>query len=354
MSKERYIRQLLLDKIGETGQRKLLSAHVVIIGCGGLGSIAAPYLAGAGVGKLTLVDGDVPHISNLHRQVFFNTKDKHVTKSMAIAQHIQKLNPEVELDVVSEMASKVNIKSIISNASLVLECTDNVQTKYLVNDLCHLLHIPLVYAAIHKYEGYISLFDNKDAQSVHLRDAFPVPDESIPSCSEVGVLGTIAGIIGIMQANEAIKYLTEIGNPLIGKLLTYDALDSSQSIISLKKVYMHDMHQMFESNAYQSISQVEAPEITLRDLFANRSEYKLISILDESEHESIDKQILHMPLNTIDPSSWSKMTKKPSVFYCKTGARSASLVASIKSMDATANVYSLKGGLMEYKNRSNK
>ena len=205
MSNERYIRQTTLEELGVEGQEKLNAAHAVVIGCGGLGSIAAPYLAGAGVGEITLVDGDVPHISNLHRQVFFSENQNQISKSEALADHIINLNSDIKVNAISEMLSNENVEGIIQNADIVLECTDDIITKYLVNDACHLAGIPMVYGAIYKYDGYVSFFENASIESIHLRDIFPEPDLDLLTCSQVGVLNTIAGLIGLLQANEAIK-----------------------------------------------------------------------------------------------------------------------------------------------------
>lgn len=352
MNKERYKRQILLGHIGEEGQQKLMQSHVVIIGCGGLGSIAAPYLAGAGIGRLTLVDGDVAQLSHLHRQVFFNVKDRHVTKSMAIAQHIQKFNPDVKLNVVSEMADKDNINAIINSATIVLECTDDIQAKFLINDACHLANIPLVYGVTNIFEGQVALFENKTNSDIHLRDIMTQSETSTSNREELGIVGTLSGIIGLLQANEAIKYITQIGQTLSGKLLKYNVLENTQIVSSVNKMFTGSVKAIFAKETYLNNSVNLVSEITLRDLFANRSNYKLISILDDTLHEDIDKNILRMNVDSIDVNNWSNVTKKPTVFYCMTGKESTALVSAIKNKDPEANVYSLIGGLKEYKNRS--
>ena len=345
MQNERYIRQTLLDQIGESGQKKLSIAHIVVIGCGGLGSIAAPYLAGAGVGKITLVDADKPHVSNLHRQVFFDVSSMTQTKSQALADHIKSLNPTIEVIVKEQMVAKKNIEEIINGATVVLECTDNIQTKYLVNDYCHIHNIPLVYGAIHKYDGYVSLFANVDKESIHLRDIFATPNEDIPTCSEVGVMGALAGLIGLMQANEAIKYITDAGQVLIDQLLTYNILDNTQMKLKLKKSYKNDVSAIYQVSSYQSKSTCDITEITLEELQSNRSKYDLISILEDYEHKDIDDDVEHIPLSTIHPEELVEDLEGPTVFYCTTGKRSTVLVRMLKAIDAEVEVYSLKGGL---------
>ena len=345
MNQNRYIRQTLLDAIGENGQSKLLQAHVVVVGCGGLGSIAAPYLAGAGIGKLTLVDGDIPHISNLHRQVFFDSHPTDLSKSEALGKHIRELNPEIEVYVVSKMISKDSIDAYMKSADIVLECTDNIHVKYLVNDYCAKEGIPMVYGAIHKYDGYVSFFENEDIGSIHLRDIFPEPNVDIPSCSEVGVMGTLAGVIGLMQANETIKYISGAGKCLTGKLLTYNILDNEQLKLKLKKTYTQDINAVFQSNTYIQESVCASYEINLSDLMKNRSEYELISILEDYEHQDIDDHVKRMPLNEFDLHKWKAISDKVHVFYCQSGARSGALTNAILSQYPNSKVLSLAEGL---------
>lgn len=352
MNKERYIRQTLLDAIGEKGQDKLLASHVVVIGCGGLGSIAAPYLAGAGVGKLTLVDGDIPDVSNLHRQVFFSTRKVAMSKSRVLAAHILKLNPEIKVTVIPDMITKVTIKEILSNVDVVLECTDNIQVKYMVNDYCAIQKIPMVYGAIHKYDGYVSFFENKDEKSIHLRDVFAEPNDDIPSCSEVGVMGTLAGVIGLMQANEAIKYISGAGKCLTGTLLTYNILNNEQMKLGLKKTFDLDLKTIFQNSSYVSEQVCASYEISLEAVLSNRDKYNLVSILEVHEHKNIDSNVFHIPLSQIDPKSWESTEPKPTIFYCMSGVRSGKLVNEILFQDPKSDVISLAGGLNSFKKLS--
>ncbi len=344
MDKSRYIRQTLLDRIGESGQEKLLNTCIAIVGCGGLGSIAAPYLAGAGVGHIILIDGDVPDISNLHRQVLFFEEITQKTKSSLLADHIKKLNSDIQVTVQNHMISKSNISDLLANADLVLECTDNIQAKYLVNDYCHINRIPVSYGAIYKYDGYVSFFENIDSNSIHLRDIFPIPNDDLPTCSEVGVLGTLAGLIGILQANEAIKYITKAGEPLIGRLLSYDILTNNQMKLKLKKSYGADVSEVYNSSNYSLLTVCDIPEIDLHEVILNRDKYRLISILEDKEHKNIDTEVIREPLSALVFDKWNYTTDKIHVFYCMSGKRSDDLVRRLITNGKT-NVYSLKGGL---------
>lgn len=349
MNTDRYIRQTLLDAIGEEGQQKLLNAHVVIVGCGGLGSIAAPYLAGAGIGTLTLVDGDRPHISNLHRQVFFGTTDTEWTKSEYLARHLKELNPEIVLKVHPKMITKTGMNECFEKADLVLECTDNIQVKYMVNDFCALKKIPMVYGAIHKYDGYVSCFENKDDSDIHLRDVFAVPNDDIPSCSEVGVMGALAGMIGLMQANEAIKYISGAGKTLSGILLTYNILSNDQLKLRLKKTFTSDLQKVFDENSYIAEQVCETYEVTINEVLNRRDDFRLISILEDGEHEDIDEAVERQPLSDFNPANWRGSDSNPAVFYCMSGVRSATLVNQLLAQNPSDEVLSLAGGLKAFK-----
>ena len=204
--RKRYARQIALPGVGERGQQLLLDAKVLVVGCGGLGNPAAAYLAGAGVGTITLVDGDTPHVSNLHRQPFLRL-DASKTKAEVLAEHCTSLNPGTRVCAKSYYLGADNVKSLVEAADIVLDCTDDAKTKYIINDACHLLRTPSVYAAAQGFEGYLALFKNQSEKAIHLRDLFPKPDPTLPDCATTGVLGTAVGIVGMMQANAALCYL---------------------------------------------------------------------------------------------------------------------------------------------------
>jgi adenylyltransferase/sulfurtransferase len=346
MDSNRYDRQIRLKEWGRAGQEKLAKAHIAIVGCGGLGTIAAPYLAGAGVGELTLIDGDRPDVSNVHRQVVYSGKEE-VTKAQALADHIHKINPSVSTTVVPQMLDKQNIEEVLMAADLVMECSDSILCKYLVNDFCHLENIPLIYGAIHRYEGYVSFFKNDSEESIHLRDIFPTPDLDIPTCSEIGVMNIIAGIIGLLQANEAIKHILQIGELLQGQLLTYNCLNSEQYKLKLSKNWTQDIEQLYDSMEYTPLSCGLIPEISSKELIDNIEDYELISILDASEHISIHPSVERIDLSRLTPN-FLKSKEKKVILYCRTGRKSSMLISNLLKEDASLEVYNLKGGLMRH------
>ena len=345
-STHRYARQESLQEIGKEGQSKIGNSSVCIIGCGGLGSIAAPYLAGAGVGRIILVDGDRPEISNVHRQIVFTGNEK-TSKAKSLADHIARLNPEIEIIVFPEMLDKDNIDQITSQADIVLECSDSIHCKYLVNDYCHMENIPMIYGAIYQYEGYLCFFSNRDQKDIHLRDIFPEPDPNIPSCSEVGVLNTIAGLIGILQANEAIKYILGWEGILNGTLLSYDVRDNAQMKLKLKKNWNQNMEEIFEFNSYKEIA-CDIPEISVTALKKSISDYALVSLLEDRENEFLSENTIHIPFSKFQSSHW-KEKSVPQVFYCLSGRRSRQVIEKIKLQDPLAEVFSLQGGLKAWK-----
>lgn len=333
-----------MPEIGNAGQKRLLETHAVIVGCGGLGSIVAPYLAGAGVGTLTLIDADKPDVTNLHRQVFFH-EDEKLSKSEALAKHISQLNSEVKVTAISQMLMKANIIELLGEADIVLECTDDMITKYLVNDFCHINNIPMVYGAIYKFDGYVSVFNNEALSSIHLRDVFPEPDLEMPSCSDIGVMNTIAGLIGLFQANEALKYILQIGKPLVDVLLTYNVLTSEQLTLKIRKTFKQDMRMLYQNEEYHSLLCEVIPEIELDALLNKPGGYKIVSILEINEKDGLEiANKIHLPLSQFDVNDWEP-DELPSVFYCMSGKRSAHLVDKLLAKYPKAEIYSLKGGI---------
>lgn len=229
----RYKRHLILPEVGIEGQKKLLNARVLCIGTGGLGSPISLYLAAAGVGTIGLADVDVVSPSNLQRQVIFGTKDIGVDKVAAAATRLKDLNPDVRIEQHKTVVDSHNVMELVSQYDVIIDGTDNFPTRYCVNDACVLLKKPNVYGSIFRFEGMVTVFaphmknpDTGEAGPCY-RCLYPEPPEpgSVPSCAEGGVVGVLPGIIGTLQANEVIKLILGIGRPVIGRLLTFSALD---------------------------------------------------------------------------------------------------------------------------------
>jgi len=235
---KRYARHIILPEVGGKGQEKLLSSKVLVIGAGGLGSPAILYLAAAGVGTIGIVDFDVVDFSNLQRQVIHNTERVGTPKVESAKKTVEMLNPDVKVIAYNTRISKENIMDIIKDYDVVLDGTDNFPTRFLINDACYFADKPLVSAAMLRFEGQVSVFDFRmKEQSPCYRCLFPEPPPPglVPSCQEAGILGSIGGIMGCIQATEAIKLILGIGEPLVGKLLIMDALSMDFRKVKLRK-----------------------------------------------------------------------------------------------------------------------
>lgn len=281
----RYARQISLSEIGAAGQEKITQARVAIVGCGGLGGIVAAYLAGAGVGYLRLIDGDQPSISNLHRQVFFQEADRE-PKALILAARLQALNTQIVLEAKTDYLQHHNAADLLADVDMVVECTDQADIKHLVSDYCALQGQTLVYGAVHRYQGYVSLFPNQQASDCHLRDLFPEADPNIPNCASVGVLNTAAGLIGMLQANEALKWLLGIGEPLANRLLTYDCLSNQQQIIGLRKKFTGTLAALWP--LIPDNKQPDSLEISWASLASWPEEnYEIYSLLPEGQEPQL-------------------------------------------------------------------
>lgn len=230
----RYERHVRLPEVGVAGQRRLLEARVLCIGAGGLGSPASLYLAAAGIGQLGIVDDDRVELSNLQRQVLHDTARVGAAKVDSAARTLAALNPDVRVVGIAERLAAANAATILAGYDVIVDGSDNVATRYLVNDTALRLRKPVVHAAIHRFEGQLTVFAATGAPCYRCLFPEPPPPEASPSCEEAGVLGVLPGVLGILQATEAIKLVLRIGEPMAGRLLTYDALSLRFSEVRLK------------------------------------------------------------------------------------------------------------------------
>ncbi len=232
---ERYSRQIILPEIGGSGQKKLLNAKVLIIGCGGLGSPCAYYLASAGVGKIGLVDSDKVELNNLQRQILHFTKDVGRQKTESAKEKLNSINPDVEVVTYPVRITSQNIMDIIKDYDIIVDGSDNFPTRYLVNDACVLSNKPLVHAGILRFEGQATTIVPYKGPCYRCIFQEPPPPGMVPSCQEAGILGVVAGILGVIQATEVIKYILGKGELLVSKLLVFNALEMSFRKLSIQK-----------------------------------------------------------------------------------------------------------------------
>ncbi|MEL7159444.1 MAG: HesA/MoeB/ThiF family protein [Bacteroidota bacterium] len=333
----RYARQTVLPGIGPAGQEKLAAAHVLIVGCGGLGGPAAAYLTGAGIGTLTLVDGDQPEVSNLHRQVFFAT-GACGNKAELLAQHCLSLNPGTCVRAEKTYLDARNVKQLVTEADLVLDCTDDAATKHLLNDACVLLKTPLIYAAAQGFEGYLALFSNQEANGVHLRDLFPAPDPTLPDCATTGVLPTAVGTVALLQANATLCYLLGIGTPPVDTLHTFSALDNRQHRLRIRKTY----HQAI----VPPWGQPRPSRAELETDNADFSAYATVfSMLDKVREPEVPAGVVRLTKRDPLGQCLAHMEDgKRYLLYCNSGKLSLVLAAQIRKSRPLIDVFSLRRG----------
>ena len=354
-----YKRQTTLREFGELSQQKLAEAKVVIIGCGGLGSVAAVYLSSSGIGRIHLVDYDVVEISNLHRQVFYKTDDIGKLKSRVLSEHIKQITPYSQVTFSTTAVSKLNIFDTIDEFDIVVDCTDNLAIKYLINDACVIRKKILVYGSLYKFDGYIATFNHTDENgrtSSNLRDAFPIlPKNNVPNCSEAGTLNTIVGIIGVMQANEVIKAITSIGVLLIDKLMIFNSLDNTSYRMILKRsMAKKEIQSIFEFETYSDLSyQNEDEELLisieeLKNKILNRENIKILSVIENMETILPFEVDLKIPLSVLNLEKLSIEKDKTYIVVCNKGISSYIATQKIKKDFPNVKVFSLKNGIISY------
>jgi adenylyltransferase/sulfurtransferase len=348
----RYTRHIQLPQIGAQGQQALKQSHVVVIGCGGLGSPVLLYLAAAGIGQITLVDGDTVDLTNLQRQILFGMDDITQPKATAAKQRLSQLNPEITLDAVNEPLSLNNAESLIAPADLVLDCTDNFATRYLINDVCATLKKPWVFASIHQFSGQCALFTPGDGHAC-FRCLFPEMPTGVADCNTAGVLGVLPGMLGMFQANEAIKFLAGLPTPLNNKLLLVEAIDLTFRQIQLTQSSYCIVCQQHKSadelaDFYSAVcaSNESDPLEVSADYFEsikNNEEVLLLDVRTHAERSAFHMDGIHIPLSDLE-GTISKLSKnKTIVCYCQSGTRSLKAAKQLKRLGFTC--HSLKGGL---------
>ena len=361
-TKELYKRQTTLSEVGQKGQEQLQGCKVLIIGCGGLGNAAAVYLAASGVGELHLVDFDRVSLSNLPRQVFYTPSDVGKLKSSVLADYIQSIAPHIYVHSSAEGLTKENAIDLVSSTDFVLDCTDQLAIKYLINDACVLTKKPLIYGSLYKFDGYVASFNlrNKDGSfSCNLRDAFPeMPKEQVPNCAEVGTMNTIVGLIGLMQANELIKLVTGIGAPLKNRILIFNSLDNSQYTMKLQKQFdTSSLAKIFEQSSYQDpYCETQDPDLLisandLKERISNPKSAKLMQIISVIEDTSLDLPMevqAKIPLSELIAENLHFNDDDEVIVICNRGISSYVATKRIQNHFPRIKVKSLEGGIVAY------
>jgi len=346
---EQYRRHLSLQDFGLESQIKLKNSSVLVIGAGGLGCPALQYLVAAGVGKIGIVDNDVIESSNLQRQILFDHDDIGSPKAKVAATKLTRLNPFIKIHPIIERLKKENAEFLFGGYDLIVDGTDNFSSRYLINDACILFEKPLIHGSIHLFEGMVSVFNFQGGPTY--RCLFPEqPDSSsIPSCAEAGVLGVLPGIIGCMQAMEAIKVITGRGQPLSGKILSYNSLSNCTRIINLQALPQSREIKELPDSCEPSCSDsspkiclnkkiVEISEDELREMMAKKKDLQILDVREDWERiQSRIDPSLHQPLGTLVNSVPVSpldclIPEKEVVVYCKAGVRSRMACEALQSI----------------------
>ncbi len=369
LSKEelsRYSRHIILNDFGIKSQEKLKAAKILVIGAGGLGCPVLLYLAAAGVGTIGIVDFDVVDETNLQRQVLFTVNDIRKPKASIASKRLTELNPYIKTIAYPVQINSQNALNIIREFDIVVDGTDNFQTRYLVNDACVFLDKPNIYGSIYQFDGQVSVFNYTDAAGVpgpNYRDLYPTPPPPglVPSCAEGGVLGVLPGIIGSLQASETLKVITGIGTPLSGRLFLFDALKFESRIVkfsrdannpingknpTIKELIDYDEFCGLKKHDHTgSLQEISVQQ--LKQWMDSKKDFQLIDVREPFEHQLVNIGGELIPLSRFEEHVDSIATDKPVVVYCKTGIRSAKAIKVLLAK-GKFNLYNLSGGIIAY------
>ena len=359
----RYSRQIVLPEVGVFGQQKLKNAKVLVVGSGGLGCPVLLYLAGVGVGKLGIVDFDTVDLSNLHRQILFHTLQVGQNKAVCAVENLQKVNPEIEYEAHSFKLSAANVSDLFVAYDIIIDGSDNFSTRYLVNDACVITNKPLIHGAIYRYEGQVSVFNYNDGPTY--RCIFPEPPkkETIPNCSQAGVLGTLPGIVGTQMANEAVKLILGMGTLLSGKMLLTDNLNLHYSMISFEKNeeeiskitsnpnWLLETDYNFDCEEFDAKKTHEISVKELKNKLYSGIQLQLVDVREFYEEPKFDElKAVQMPLGEIK-TKYAKIRRDiPVVVYCQHGSRSLAAINLLQEEFGYTNLLNLTGGITGYLN----
>jgi adenylyltransferase/sulfurtransferase len=359
----RYSRHLLIPEVGLEGQRKLRASSVLIVGTGGLGSPVSLYLAAAGIGRIGLVDFDVVESSNLQRQIIHGTQRVGQPKVESARQRLLDLNPYIQVEAYNEIFTSENAERLARSYDLIVDGTDNFPTRYLINDLCVLTGKPYVYGSIFRFEGQISVFDARRGPCYRCLFPEPPPPGLAPTCAEGGVFGVLPGTVGTIQATEVIKLLLGIGEPLVGKLLLYDALDMSFHNVQLRKNpkckicgpqpeidHLIDYEQFCGVPAKNHAQDLAGGgrDITpaqLMERLRRGDPLKLVDVRDPVEKQvSALPEAISLPVERLTTEFEQLNPEDEIVLFCRTGVRSTRAFHQLWEA-GFKNIYNLRGGI---------
>jgi sulfur-carrier protein adenylyltransferase/sulfurtransferase len=362
----RYSRHLIIPDVGMAGQKRLKNAKVLVVGAGGLGSPALLYLAAAGVGTLGIIDFDTVDESNLQRQVIHGQSDIGRSKAESARDSVREINPLVRVQLHTERLDSTNVMDLFAGYDLIVDGTDNFATRYLVNDACVLLGKPYVWGSIYRFDGQASVFWAEYGPCYRCLYPEPPPPGMVPSCAEGGVLGVLCASIGSIQVNEAIKLLAGIGEPLVGRLMIYDALEMAYRSVNVRKdpecavcgknptvTELIDYEAFCGTISEEALEAAKGSTITaqqLRDMFDRGERFHLVDVREPNEYEivSIPGAVLVPKGEILSGAALASLPQdRPVVLHCKSGVRSAEALAALKRA-GFADARHVAGGVLAW------
>ena len=344
-----YSRHLLLDEVGAAGQEKRKKAKELVIGAGGLGCPILQYLCAAGVGTIGVIDDDVVDQTNLQRQILYTIDDLDKSKAKTASEKLSRLNPYIFFKVYDEKLDVDNALDLFSEYDIIVDGSDNFPTRYLVNDACVLTDKPLVFGSIFKFQGQVSVLNYQNGPTYRCLFPDPPTENTVPNCSDIGVLGVLPGIIGSLQANEVIKIITGIGTVLRGKLLYFDALTLQQQVLSFQKNNAIEILRLEENyDSFCGIQPINIEEISASELKSNLEDYQILDVRTQREYDCFNIGGQHIVLDTISERVHELSSLLPIVVCCQSGVRSRKAITTILQQRNDLHLINLKGGLSVY------
>tara|TARA_R110002033_G_scaffold168662_1_gene208631 strand:- start:22868 stop:23920 length:1053 start_codon:yes stop_codon:yes gene_type:complete len=336
---ERYKRQIQLPQVGKTGQQKLKESKILVVGAGGLGCAILPYLTASGIENIGIIDGDTIEETNLQRQILYTEKTISQQKVVVAKQQLEALNSNVKIEIYKCYLLGKNALEIFKNYDIIVDATDSIQTRYLINDACIITNKPFVYGSVYRFEGQISVFNYKNGPTY--RCLFKNDKANTTNCETVGVLGTTVGLIGMLQANEVIKMILQIGEVLSGQLLVYNALNNTQNCINFNKTETNIIDEAFFTSTYESHK--------IEDISFNKTILEKATFIDVRELHETPKIELHnsmqIPLSVLKISVKDLDKNKPYAVFCQSGKRSLEAIKILKEYQFS-NVKNISGGAL--------
>ena len=342
----RYNRQIILPEVGEKGQQKLTQAKVLIIGAGGLGAAILPYLAAAGIGEIGIIDDDAIEISNLQRQVIYKSDAIGKSKALEAKEMALSLNPSIKINAITDTLNAKNAIPLFEYYDIMVDATDNLHTKYLINDACMVTHKPFVYGSIYKFQGQVSVFNFQNGPTY--RCLFPDESSNSKNCVDAGVMGISVGIIGMFQANEVLKMVLGIGNVLSGELLIYNMLTNDQQKFDLVKNNSISLSRVDFEKKYNAIENTVL-EISAKEALEqiDNSDILFLDVRNEEELPKVNlPNSIQIPLSDLEENLDQLDVNKTILVYCQSGMRSKK-AAEILKKHQFLKVQSISGGVLK-------